>query len=75
MPVLDGFRNLKATCTETARSQRICAKIGWLTPVSEGGGEGGEDVEQRHGDISVSATRPHDPSLGLREPRQKVVAR
>ena len=78
MPVLDGFRNLKAACTETARSQRICAKIGWLTPASEGGGKRGEDVEppplrrvqgaqvveQRHG-LSPCRPRPHEPVAGV----------
>jgi hypothetical protein len=32
-------------------------------------------ASRRCRDISVSATRLHDPSLGLRQPRQKVVPR
>ena len=56
MPVLDGFRNLKATCTETARSQRICAKIGWLAPMSEGGGE---DVEEAPPSAAQGSWRPN----------------
>ena len=39
-----------------------------------GGSMAAKSSTKRHRDISVSATRPHDPSLGLREPMRKVLS-
>ena len=53
-------------------AQRICATIGWLTPVSEGGGEGGDEVEQlrrvQAGQVisSVTGSVQFDNANGLR---------